>query len=268
MPKLSWLLVFIVAASAHAGELVRSETKHYVLLTDLAGKERRDLERFLEAMHKTYLDVFPGDAVRELEAATVRVFADQAAYNAFGAADGDVGFNQNWRGYYARARHELVSYRGATMADLYSILSHEGFHQFVWEYMVPEGADILPHWYEEGLADYFRSADVRRGKLEHVRKGYHVSRINRAIREGWVWTRVQLWDCDPARITDPLVFDAFYAHAYLFMDFLVAHARKRVKEVYKLKKQGRPSAEIIDEVFPADSRDRLYEAFLRYAQNP
>lgn len=269
LPILGALLVVVPSAPAAPPELAERRSKHYTLLTDLPdAREVQQVLRFLDAMHASYEATFKADPVRELSRPQVRVFAAHEDYLAFGRDDQDVGFNANWRGYYARDRNELVSYRGESLPDLFSILSHEGFHQFAWAYIVPPESDRLPDWYEEGLAEYFRTTALSGNRLAHQFQRHHAERVQRAIREGWVWTQEQVWQCNPALLDDPLRFDAFYAHAYLYVRFLVQHQRKAVLEVYKLKREGRPSAEVIDAVFPADKRARLHEGFLAFSRDP
>lgn len=258
-----------LAVSAHADpDLAERRSRHYTLLSDLPDREVPQVLRFLDAMHASYEATFKAEPVREVPRPLVRVYASHDDYLAFGRADEDVAFNGNWRGYYARARNELVSYRGDGLPDLFGILSHEGFHQFAWTYIVPAGADRLPDWYEEGLADYFRTTGLSGGRLAHQFQRHHAERVQRAIREGWVWTQEQLWGCDPALLDDAARFDAFYAHAYLYVRFLIRTERKAVLEVYRLKREGRPSAEVIETVFPPERRARLHEAFLAFARDP
>lgn len=255
----------LVAGEARAGELKEFKSRNYILKTDIkSAREVKKIKGFLEAMHRSYRKVFKSDPVREPGPASVRVFAAEADYRAYGQKDQGSNFNSNWRGYFARSRHELVSYRGDALTDLFSILSHEGFHQFAREYMVPKEASRLPHWFEEGLAEYFRSSRVRRGALDRGPLTYHVRRVKRAQRDQWLWTLAQIWGCNPARLKDPDRFTAFYAHAYLFVRFLAETSKKSLQAIYRLKKEGKDNDEIMAEVFPKGKRERIYAAFCQY----
>jgi hypothetical protein len=267
------LLLLVVLATtttttaARAGELPSFETEHYTLFTDLpARREVASLRDFVEAMHATYREVFPHEAVRKVTRPVIRVYAAQAAYEAHARADDTLTFNANWRGYFSRGRNELVSYRGAQLADLFSILSHEGFHQFAWEFIVPPDAETPPAWFEEGLGEYFRATATRGGKLRLERKAYHIARVNRAVREGWVWTLEQLLGCNPAKIEDKDVFDAFYAHAYLFVEMLIVSDRKSLVRLYELKRGGAANDSIMEQVFGKVDPARLHAAFVEHVK--
>ncbi len=250
-----------------AGELVTHESKRYRLLTDLSDRgEVKKVLAFLDAMHVSYSAVFPDPPVRECPRPTVRVFASKRDYAAYGGADTEVAFNANWRGYFCRDRHELVSYRGDTLGELFSILSHEGFHQFAREYIHHPDADSLPDWFEEGLADYFRTTRLRGRKLALERKVGHLQRVNRAIREGWVWTLEQILRCDPAKVTDPDAFDAFYAHACMFVEFLIVRDKKALIRIYQRKRAGVATAAIMEELFGKADAQRVYAAFLDHCR--
>jgi len=252
---------------AQAGGLKEYSTKHYTILTDMNSQEVRQLRHFVEAMYKSYKRTFKGDLLRENYAPVVRVYREQADYNAYGAADKEVSFNANWRGYFCRDRVELVSYRGRDLPDLFSILSHEGLHQFLYGYGVPPEAENYPNWFEEGLAEWFRTGRTKGSNLIQSTLTYHVERVRRAIREDWVWTLEQILECDPAKLDDPDRFDAFYAHAYLLMDLICTREPTIVKQIYQLKKQGKANDEIMAEVLgTAEKRQRLYQAFLEHVK--
>lgn len=262
-----FLLALMVAEPVTAGELKEHKTRHYLLKTDIQdARELKQIQLFLEAMHRSYRKVFKSEPVRELGLASVRVYASEAAARAYGQADHRGGSNTNWRGYYSRDRHELVSYRGPSLSDLFSILSHEGFHQFAWVYMTPKEAPALPSWFEEGLAEYFRTSTVKRGRLEQKPLAHHVQRVKRAQRENWIWTLPQILNSNPSLIKDPERFNAFYAHAYLFVRFLAERSKKSLQKIYRLKKEGKPNNEIMEAVFIAGKRERLYAVFCEYVK--
>lgn len=265
-PILTLLFALLFHSSpALALPLKDYKTKNYDLKTNISVKEAKAVKKFLEAMHKTYKKVFPDKPVRDNGRAKVIAFQTQQEYAAWNQKK-HPNFNANTMGYFYRDSNTLVVYRGRNIEELFGILSHEGFHQFAWSYMVPKDSDPLPIWYEEGLAEYFRSGKVSKGRLQKVDLDYHFRSVKDGIKRKWVWTLDQIWSSDPSKFKDASVFNAFYAHAYVFMEFLVAHGRKMVKKVYKLKREGKSSEDIMAEVFPKEKRAKLYKAFLQYTE--
>ncbi|MDF1666658.1 MAG: DUF1570 domain-containing protein, partial [Planctomycetota bacterium] len=241
------------------------KTKNYDLKTNVSASEAKAVKGFLEAMHRTYKKVFPDKAVRENGRAKVIAFQTKQGYAAWSRKNNS-SFNENTMGYFFRDKNTLVVHRGRNLEELFGILSHEGFHQFAWSYIVPKGCDPLPIWFEEGLAEYFRSGKVKKGRLQKVDLDYHFRSVKDAISRKWIWSLKQIWFSNPNTFKDASVFNAFYAHAYVFMEFLVEHAQKMVKKVYKLKREGKSSEDIMNEVFPEKKRGKLYKGFLQYTQ--
>lgn len=257
-------------APAPAPTLTRHTSAHYHLLTDLTdAKQLKTVQAFLEGCHKTFVDLIAAKKpVRKLPRPVVRVFRHKADYAQYGKQDTALRFNANWRGYYARPRNELISYLGKQpLSDLCSILSHEGFHQFAWRYVVRPGSDRLPDWFEEGLADYLRSPRLGKdGKLALVTKPKHLRRLKAAIKAGTQLPWQKLWKTDPATLANKDEFEAFYAHAYGLARFLMEQGGKgRVKKVFRLKREGVFNADLLLRVFPPEQRAGLHRAFLRYA---
>lgn len=258
------LLVLAAPApvGAQAGALQTYRTRHYDLRTDIANPgEIEDIGRFVEGMYRTYHDVFRGDPVRQVSRPVVTVYASEADYRSRRGAD-----DTSTRGFYERAGNELMSYRGTSLTDLFSVLSHEGFHQFATEYMQPPDCEALPSWYEEGLAEHFRSGGLTTaGRLRPQTLAYHYERVRRAIREGWVWTLDQVLDCDPSLLqADALRFEAFYAHVYIFVEYLIEERRSIVLHVYERKREGAENAIIMMEIFDGIDRERLYQGFMEF----
>lgn len=264
-------LIFLGALILYAAEPLSAapmrdyKTKNYDLKTNISASEVKLVKGFLEAMHRTYKKVFPHKAVRENGRAKVIAFQTKQGYAAWSRKNNSY-FNENTMGYFFRDKNTLVVHRGQNVEALCGILSHEGFHQFAWSYIVPKDSDPLPIWFEEGLAEYFRSGTVRKGRLQKVTLDYHFRSVKDAIKGKRVWTLKQIWFSNPNSFKDVAVFNAFYAHAYVFMEFLVEHGQKMVKKVYKLKREGKSSKDIVDEVFPEGKRSKLYKGFLQYAQ--
>lgn len=249
-----------------APELVAYETKHYTLLTDMAAAEVPEVTAWLEAMHATYRRVFRGEPVHALPKAKVRVFLSFDDYVAWGEMD-------DARGYYDREAHELVSYRGESVADLCSLLSHEGVHQFLNEFANKDG-EGFPGWFEEGLAEFFCTTRLTPDKkrLRRERSPTYVRVVQERLSGGGLMSLRALWEYDVDQLPAEEA-EAFYAHASLFVEFLVREQPKLVQELYRLKRGGASNRELMRKAFGEDRArhgklEARWRAFLAHLPEP
>lgn len=247
--RAAWLalLLLLLAAPLRAEPALASyETEHYTLLTDLDPAEVPAVTSWLEAMHATYRRVFKGEPVQELPKAKVRVYR---RHEDFVAHDPEM---DDARGYYEYEAHQLVSYRGDSLEDLCSLLSHEGVHQFLNTYANEDG-EGFPGWFEEGLAEYFcTSQRTRDGKrLLRVRSPVYVRLIQEALRAGEVWSLGKLWGYDADALPAEEA-ETFYAHGSLLVEFLIREHPKTVQEMYRQKRAGASNAELMAKAFGRD----------------
>lgn len=240
------LLLLAPAGGLAQPKLVQHETEHYVLLTDLDPGEVPQVTAWLEAMHSTYRRVFRGDPVHRLPKAKVRVFKREADFQAHDPEMSDA------RGYYDREAHELVSYRGESVLDLCSLLSHEGVHQFLNEFANKDG-EGFPGWFEEGLAEYFSTTTrTRDGKrLARQRSPAYVRVIREALPAGKLWSLAKLWGYDVDALPAEEA-ETFYAHASLLVEFLVREQPKTVQALYRHKREGAANGALMEKVFGKD----------------
>lgn len=254
------LLALLLAATGAAPlraepELTSYETAHYTLLTDLDPAEVPEVTAWLEAMHTTYRRVFKGEPIQKLHKARVRIYRQERDFLAHDPAMTDT------RGYYEYEAHQLVSYRGESITDLCSLLSHEGVHQFLNEYANKDG-EGFPGWFEEGLAEYFcTSRRTRDGKrLQRVRSDVYVRLIRDALKQGALWSLGKLWAYDAEQLPAEEA-ETFYAHGSLLVEFLVREQPKLIQELYRQKRAGGSNADIMARVFGTDpARHKQLEA--------
>ncbi|RMG15255.1 MAG: DUF1570 domain-containing protein [Planctomycetota bacterium] len=251
------------AAPRREPRLHKTSTKHYTILSDLDRAERRTVARFVEAMHRTYREVFRAEPVRTVPRPTVRVYRNREDYAAYCLSQ-DPDWTGNARGMFFHDPNTLASYRGRKLEDCLSVLSHEGFHQFSLQYFSPANSERPPHWLEEGLGDYFRSQTVRSGRLVHQIKGYHFRRVKHSLRERRAWSLAEIWSCDPSEIEDPAAFEIFYSYAYAMVAYLADVSPQTLKRAFRLKRRGLDNDALLDRLVPQSKRRRFYESFLAW----
>jgi hypothetical protein len=147
---LGWASVALAGDPSVDPQLKRYETSYYIMHTDLDLDGAREAFIRMDAMAEEYhrrTRGFGGTIRRKL---AFYLYRKKGDYIADGAPAGSAGvFIRDHRG----AR--LMAHAGEkTSARTWSVVQHEGFHQFVAAAM---GGNI-PIWANEGMAEYFGEA--------------------------------------------------------------------------------------------------------------
>jgi hypothetical protein len=128
---------------APAARLRAHRTRYYVIYTDLAGDDVREATARMTAMAEEYHRRTRGFAGRIRRRLPFYLFRREEDYRRAGGLPGSAGM-------YTGERLMAVA-QGGTDEQLWHVVQHEGFHQFV--HQVIGGA--IPVWVNEGLAEYF-----------------------------------------------------------------------------------------------------------------
>jgi hypothetical protein len=141
--------------------VIPTPRKQYVIVHNIPQKKTRQITfannivKYLERMRKHYEKVFP--ARKKVTAVSVvRVCQDRNEYIQYGGPGGSAG-------YFSPSSGELVIYdasKDGGMADSYSTLFHEAYHQYLF-YAV--GRVSAHRWFDEGYGDYFAGANPKKG---------------------------------------------------------------------------------------------------------
>ncbi|MEM6459808.1 MAG: DUF1570 domain-containing protein [Planctomycetota bacterium] len=156
---LGWLMLSAHAAPGQtpgaADGLTVYATAYYHLHTNLTRREAVPYGRHLDTIHAAYARRFARFGDRPAGRMSVYLFRTRDQYLDFLEAH-DVAAHGSGGVFFVT--HDL---RGlATWTDghprrqTFRTLQHEGFHQFAWHHLGPQ----LPHWVNEGLAQYFEDA--------------------------------------------------------------------------------------------------------------
>ncbi|MEO6435793.1 MAG: DUF1570 domain-containing protein [Tepidisphaeraceae bacterium] len=154
MPARAWLILWLIGCVAAAptprpgvghSRLKAYDGRYYRIHTDLTGDDLREAElrmtRMAEEYHERTRD-FSGAVNSKFPFFLYRNPADY--YRAGGQRDS--------AGFFDRRTNTLVAIAGKQTSDYtWSVVQHEGFHQFAANVIGGE----LPIWVNEGLAEYF-----------------------------------------------------------------------------------------------------------------
>jgi hypothetical protein len=128
-----------------------------------SGRDRAwQVNRFMNEMLKQYGRYFSNWSLKD--GARVIVFDNLADFRAY-SADAVGMTHASLAGYChwktdedGNSFYELVTYESE---ELWQVLAHEGFHQFLGYELGP----VVPIWLNEGLAQYFETSYIANGRL-------------------------------------------------------------------------------------------------------
>ena len=164
------------------------ETPHYLLVSDMPNRQAplvRHLQENVEVLRGAFGKLIP--SVRPIEAVSViRMFGDEAEYLQYvGAA------YRGTAGIWMPEKKELVVHpvSGDDLARTREAVSgfvyHEAFHQYLFEAL--KKADTTGEktavWFNEGHAEYFRGAEVRREGVRINEVADDRQRLDRMLAE-------------------------------------------------------------------------------------
>jgi hypothetical protein len=179
-----------------------------------------DIGKHAELIYKTYTRIFP-KVNKEKRKFPIIVHASKADYQA-------VGGPPSAGGHYEPFLRKLVLFNYEKDRDLKIVLYHEGFHQFLHDYL-----DDAPQWFDEGLGDFFGPskyiAPVKiKGGLKQTAEGmqlcpnpWRLKYIQMAIQAGKIrpWRKLMLMS--QAELYEEEWAGIHYAQAWSIIYFLV-----------------------------------------------
>ncbi len=128
-------------------ERFRYETEHYVVMSDHGKKLCYDIATLLELSRKRYAKDF-GAAPAGAPKSRVYVFAGRDGYLDYA---GDLAMDLSWTsGVYLPILRELIIWVPIDRTDLDHTVRHEGFHQYLHNFV-----EDAPLWFNEGWAENF-----------------------------------------------------------------------------------------------------------------
>ncbi|MCX5660938.1 MAG: DUF1570 domain-containing protein [Planctomycetota bacterium] len=144
-----------VAPPAAEPDLTTFTTKFYTIHTNLNREETIPFGRHMDAVYAEYQKRFAGFRAGTPGAMSLYLFRTQEQYEAFlmrhkinGANTGGMFFVQS------RLQGLATFVQGKSISATFSVLQHEGFHQFAFHHIGPD----LPNWVNEGIAQYFEDS--------------------------------------------------------------------------------------------------------------
>lgn len=200
------------------------ETDHYRIKTTLADPLMlRQVPAFVESAYKAYQSQLP-DPVNDSEKFETYLFGQRAEWEAFTqtftGSDAQV-YLQIRRGAYA-LNSVCVAYN-IGRKQTFSILGHEGWHQFVQRHFRYR----LPSWLDEGVATLFETCQFDQGVFEFRPQDnlLRLGTLKQAIQQGHIIPLRDLITMNPGQAmagygSNESAIMTFYAQNYALVRFL------------------------------------------------
>jgi hypothetical protein len=226
-------------------------------------KKHKGLAELCETMdkaYKAYDKLFAIDRRSEI-VPTVYVFSERAMFDGY-SKQLEVGATEHTLGYYLPHYRVLVFYdlskpgakskRGPLLSQAtLEVLLHETFHQWIHLYT------RAPHWFNEGMAEYFGIAEMGRKELRYglipKRHPSRLSNIRDALRgKGAAPLPLEvLIQADRKEFMDPERAAVNYAASWSFVHFLASNkkGRKLLRAYFHALRDGKSRKDAYEEVF-------------------
>jgi tetratricopeptide (TPR) repeat protein len=134
------------------------ETAHYLVKTDISDKAAAFYASHLEAIHAMYTSRF-GYRAETKQKARAYVFETREGYLTYAELSTNDRPEMSL-GYYHPHYKELLIFEGLDKELTLRVLYHEGFHQFLHQFMPRP-----PYWFNEGVAEFFGASRVEGGQV-------------------------------------------------------------------------------------------------------
>lgn len=287
MPRLAIMLglIFLVAASAAAGprrgrnadrnspaELQSFASKSYTIYTNLTRAEARPFGAHMDAVYGEYCRRFNGFGGDTHDPMPLYLFRTQEQYLTFLASHNINATNTEGLFFVQPDIQGLATWtQGKSAAHTYSVLQHEGFHQFAFNCIGPS----LPVWINEGIAQYFEDS-VMVGSKMYV--GFanerRITSIKTALAKKQTLTFEKLLTMTDEKWHDMVVaggWDAglLYDQSWSMVYFLITAEKGKYRDAFEkylvLVSKGTESDEAFERAFGTDDTEGFRERWGEFA---
>jgi len=144
------------------GRVHQHRSAHYLVKSDIDRETCVQASRILEEAFRLY-NIYLKRVKKDNRRFTVYLFAGEAGFHAY--CENAMGEGHTHAaGLYSAMLQQLIIWNTPDRDFMMRVVRHEGFHQYLHRIMAHP-----PSWFDEGLAEYFETADYVNGKW-HVGK--------------------------------------------------------------------------------------------------
>ena len=250
---LLWLTGTVVAASP---ELRTFSSKQYDVHTDLTREEALEFALHMDAVYGEYGQRFASFRNRNVGRMPLYLLRDREGYISLMKSLEIDASNSDGMFFVTQGKQGLATWTsGRSREGTYSVLQHEGFHQFAWSHI---GAD-LPTWANEGIAQYFGDGLLVRGRMTvGLIDAQRLAVLQQAVQKGSLLDMATLLDMDDdkwnrTRARDPEKSGLLYAQAWGVTYFLIHGDNGKYQDLFvkylRLLSNGKKQEQAFAEAF-------------------
>lgn len=254
-------------------DLAVYESEHYDIHTNLRREEARPFARHMDRVFEEYVRRLERFRSADEQRMPLYLFDSKQSYLTYLSSHDIDASNTGGVFFVQRTGQGLATWvRGRPKSEVYSVLQHEGFHQFAFTHMGPR----LPIWVNEGLAKYFEDGIFTRGTMRlGLANGERIAALKQAIDRGTLVDFDELLSMTEAQWRDHVVSGSakagmLYHQSWSMVHFLI-HGRdgkyRRPFESYlEAVAQGDDSADAFAAVFGHNATREFETAWRRYVE--
>ncbi|BAM02785.1 hypothetical protein PSMK_06260 [Phycisphaera mikurensis NBRC 102666] len=219
-----------------AAPLSLYRSRHYLVHTDLPRAEAAPLGLHLDAVYDDLERRFEGFGTgRSRAPLDVYLFRHAAGYHAYLKSRGVAADHSGGMFFSGGPRGDALAtwVSGRDPAATRAVLQHEGFHQFAAARL-----GQLPHWVNEGLAQYYEDAPLVNGRLfVGELNAERLAGVRSALIRGTAWPLPTLLRAEGRTWIDLLHRDpdrsrTLYAQSWSLVYFLIHAENGRYREAF------------------------------------
>ncbi len=255
-------------------QLNRFKSRYYDIQTNLTRDEVIDYARHMDAIFEQYQKRFREFETQHHIAMPLFLLRTQDDYHSFMKMNGIDATNSGGMFFVMPQIQGLATWTSdKSRFQTASVLQHEGFHQFAWNYIGPH----LPVWINEGIAQYFEDGIIVDDKMKlGLANAHRIEIVRQAIENESVIDfdiLLTLTDDDWGNTlrANPRQTSLMYAQSWSIVYFLI-HGRngrylKPLESYLKLVGKGHQSSSAFRLAFGTNDLTDLKRQWLRFARN-
>lgn len=270
---LAAIVLFFACAVAHAGELKTYITQHYTVYSDLPRDEVALYATHMSRLFDNYQKRFNDFQMRNGGVMPLYVFHRREDYVAFMKQQGVNAEGSGGMFFVSPTAQGLATFTaGRSRAQTFSVLQHEGFHQFAYHYI---GVD-LPIWINEGIAQYFEDGVLIRGNMTlGLANADRIERVRTAIARNTALPIERILTISPedwhrtlARDTDEaaLLYAQSWSMVYFMLHVDGGKYQSKMTRYLKLVADGQPSEQAFEDAFGVTDLTTMQSNWRRFAR--